>query len=437
MTGASPPANSARGLLWVFVVALVLRIAAIFALQSPRGVDRGPWEFGFEAACIAKSVHEGQGFAGPWTREMVPWNAGSGATGWLAPGYPALYAGLMSLAGGFTATAALLLFLVQSVVSALTCVFTSRLGAALGEERAGRMAGWMLAFLPASIWNAAAVVWDTTFVACGVVLVLWAAFALRRSGARQHALFGLGFGALLLVNPAPLVLVPVLSWIAWRERVSLRDCVLKTALFGACAFIVVWPWLARNQRQVGVFALRTNLGVELDVGNNDEANGRFQLTRHPSNGASAFERYRAIGEARYAQEATQRVRTWIAEHKGRFVELSLLRATFFWIGVNPMADARVDNSGQRAATDAKSWIKYVAFLGVGVLGLLGAIAWARRAFAGRVLVAVYALFPLVYYAVHALERYRFPIEPLLVLSAAWIVCELRARAASRALSSSP
>ena len=49
---------------WAFVVALVLRIAAIFALQSPRGVEKGPWEFGFEAGLdrlVAR--HEGQGGA--------------------------------------------------------------------------------------------------------------------------------------------------------------------------------------------------------------------------------------------------------------------------------------------------------------------------------------------------------------------------------------
>ncbi|MDZ4774887.1 MAG: hypothetical protein SGI72_17325 [Planctomycetota bacterium] len=427
MTAESPLKPRGREIVWVFVVALVLRVAAIFVLHAPEKVADGPWEFGFEAACIAQSVHDGNGFAAQWQRPEPPWREPSSATGWLAPGYPALVALAMQLTGGLTESAALFVLCVQSLLSALTCVFLWKLGLEMRVERAGRLAAWILALLPVAIWNSASVVWDTTIVAFGIVVVLWAAFALRSRGLFTHAVCGVGFGALLLVNPAPLVLTPLLAWIAWHERKSGATFLLKSAAFATTAFLVVLPWLLRNEREVGVFALRTNLGVELDVGNNDEANGRFQLTRHPSNSAADFMRYRDIGEAAYTHESMERATAWISAHKLRFAELTLLRGTFFWFGVNPVADTRVDNSGRVARSDLKSWIKYLAFIATGVFGLLGAIVWGLRHFEGRVFLGVFALFPLVYYATHALERYRFPIEPLLVLSLAWLVCELRAR----------
>jgi 4-amino-4-deoxy-L-arabinose transferase-like glycosyltransferase len=427
----------ARPALALFLVAFALRVAAIFVLQTPQSAAKGPWEFGYEAACIANAVHDGHGFAGQWNRALAPWSEGSGATGWLAPGYPALFAGLMAIAGGFGAGAALILFLLQSVLSAWTCVFTWKLGTALGAERVGHRAGWALAFWPSSIWIASGVMWDTTLVAFGVIVVLWAGFAHRRAGAATFALVGLALGALLLVNPAPLVLAPALAWIVWVGRTSVVDFVRKTLIMGACTVVVALPWLVRNQRELGLLVLRTNLGVELDVGNNDEAEGRYQLSRHPSYNASEFMRYRTIGEAQYVSEASERARAWITQHPWRFLELGLLRATFFWFGVNPIADYRVDSTGRTPVTDPRSWVKYAAYIGLGVLGLVGALGWAVRAFEGRVLVLVFTLFPAVYYVTHTLERYRYPIEPLLVLTGVWLVHELRARRAVRSVSSSP
>jgi 4-amino-4-deoxy-L-arabinose transferase-like glycosyltransferase len=343
----------------------------------------------------------------------------------------------MVLSGGLTQGAALALFLIQCVMSALTCVFTWKLGFVMGVPRAGKLAGWALAVWPSSIWMAAGVVWDTTAVALGVVLVLWAVFAHARAGLACFALMGAGFGALLLVNPAPLVLSPALAWVVWRHRASALDFARRTGIYAACALVVVLPWLIRNEREVGLLVLRTNLGVELDVGNNDETEGRYQYSRHPSYNPAEFVHYRTIGEAAYARECSERAHAWIAEHPRRFVELGLLRATFFWFGVNPIADNRVDVAGRTATSDPKSWIKYAAYIGLGVVGLVGVLVWSARAFEGRVLLVCFTLFPVVYCVTHTLERYRFPIEPLLVLSGAWAIHELWMRRGGRSLSSRP
>ncbi len=344
-------------------------------------------------------------------------------------------AGSFELGGGLTHASAWMLFLLQSFVSALTCVFLRTLGATLGEPRAGAWAGWILAFLPESIWNASAVVWDTTLVAFGVVVAFWAVATSARASAWRAALVGIAFGVLLLVNAAPVVLVPALAWLAWHGRDTTAGFLRRTLAFATCAFLVTLPWALRNQREFGVLALRTNLGVELAVGNNDEANGRFQWQLHPSNGGAEFLEYRRLGEAAYARASMRTGWDWIRTHPRRFLELCALRATYFWFGVNPFVDERVDNGGRRAAGDPASWIKYLTFLGVGVLGLLGAFVWATRRLEGRVMLAAFALFPLVYYATHALERYRHPIEPLLVLCAAVFVDSVRARRQGHPVSS--
>jgi hypothetical protein len=68
-----------------------------------------------------------------------------------------------------------------------------------------------------------------------------------------------------------------------------------------------------------------------------------------------------------------------------------------------------------------------------MLGLLGTAVLARERKSPEVwlVVGALALFPLAYYLIHALERYRFPIEPLLLLAAAWLLLRWRGGAASK------
>jgi hypothetical protein len=224
---------------------------------------------------------------------------------------------------------------------------------------------------------------------------------------------------LLLVNPAPASMFPVAILVlvarfhTWSARV-------RTALaFSAAAFLVCLPWLARNQRAVGAFSLRTNLGVELNVGNNDLARGYPVMSVHPSTNGDAFRRYRSIGEAAYARETMTRAKEWTLAHPWRFAVLTLHRAQLFWLGEPPTIDPRVE-PGVVAARDPKSWIKWIAHAGAGLACLVGAWLFARERGEGRWLLAVLMLFPAPYYLTHTMERYRFPIEPLIVLAATWL-----------------
>lgn len=415
----------------VFAVALGARVLAIVALHSIDAVSKGPWEFGFEAASIADSLHDGRGFSSPWHRDLAPWNVDSGPTGWLSPAYPALLARLMDLFGGLVPATALALFSIQALVSSATCVLVWMLGAELGAPRAGKLAAWTFALLPGAIWTSANYVWDTSFVAFGVTAFLWSTLRFARANGLVWAVHGAGFGALLLVNPAPLAILPAAWYGAWSRRredggawtTHARTFASHAVVFSAVAFAVVSPWLLRNQRAFGSMSLRTNLGVELRVGNDDLSTGRYQVRVHPSNDAAQFRRYLELGEAAYCARAGDEARAWIREHPARFATLSLRRARLFWVGVDPWNEDRSSDTGTRAVSDPKSWIKFLAYAAVGVLSLVGGIVWARRGAAGRVVLLVILLFPPTYYVTHVSERYRMPIEPVLVLAAAKFVTD--------------
>lgn len=409
--------------MWtLFAFAFLARVGVMWACATPREVGSlDDWTFGYEAAAIGRSLSQGLGFANPWLRPEVPWNEASGATGWLPPVYPALLGWLMGLTGGVTPALAAVLFTLQSAFSAATCVLLARLGSAVGEARAGRAAAWVFALYPVSIWNAVHTVWDTTLAAFGLTAFLWVLFRWGRDASLARAIqLGALFGLVLWINPAPIAIAPVAAIVLARGSGSFARGLARVALFGCAALAVCSPWMLRNARAVGAYSLRTNLGVELAVGNNDRANGHYQPALHPSFDPAEFMAYRELGEVAYSRARFDTARKWIAAHPAAFVRLSLKRLRIFWLGETPWADPR--RAGATGALgDPKSWIKWLQHALFGLLSIAGAIAFARRRFEGRILLGVLLLFPAAYYATHFMERYRFPIEPLVVFLATWAV----------------
>jgi 4-amino-4-deoxy-L-arabinose transferase-like glycosyltransferase len=416
------PDYTARIALAMFGLALALRLASLLFLHSGvKIVGKDAWSWGYEAACTARSIAAGDGWAGQWNRAQMPWGLGSAATGWLPPAYPLLIALLMKLFGGMTPAMATALLVIQCLLSAATCLFLWGIGAALGESRVGRWAGFLFALTPTAIWNASATVWDTTCVAFGIAAFLFVLFRFGRSPSKSVAFaMGAAFGALLLVNPAPASMFPVAIWFmaAHAKRWSTRA--ERALAFSAAAFLACLPWLARNELAVGAFSLRTNLGVEMNVGNNDLARGYPVMSVHPSTNGDEFVRYREMGEVPYSSWAMREARAWIEDHPLRFAVLALHRVQLFWLGEPPTIDPR-EEPGVVAALDPKSWIKWIAHFAAGITCLAGAWGFAREKIEGRYLLAALLLFPVPYYLTHTMERYRFPIEPLIVFMAAWLI----------------
>lgn len=414
---ASDSRASRRFLITLFVVALALRIAAVLALDTPAAArGSSAWAWGHEPACLAQALVEGRGYADPWGK-------GSGASSWLTPPYPLLLALLFKLFGGVTYAGAWTLHALQALASALTCVLLIPLGRSFGSPRAGKLAGWLFALYPVAISNAAQVVWDTTFVA--LALTAFLLLFLRAPATRRGAIVsGLAYGGLLFLNPAPMSLAPVLLFFAWRRAGANAKALAHVALFAIAAFAVCMPWMLRNQAVLGSFSLRPNYAVEVRIGNHDEANGRpVPFRYHPSHVASELALYRELGEAEYARENMTRARAWIEAHPARFVQLTAKRIAMFWVGELPTSDAR-RSAGLAPQRDPASWIKFFAYALVFVAALaasvLAPIPRELRWFS----VAALALFGVPYYFSHVSERYRFPIDPWLVVLGALLVTRL-------------
>ncbi|MEZ6015763.1 MAG: hypothetical protein R3F49_11650 [Planctomycetota bacterium] len=444
-------------LAWLVVaLALGVRLALLGYLgdatgfhQAERAARGVTWDWGYEQGAIAQALVDGRGFSDPFLR-------GSGPTGWAAPLYPLLVAALLKLFGGVVYGAAVALAALQAIASAFVSLWLWRLARALApadpavEERAaqgayiasrirqwvrggdcaGALAALLWALHPLAAYLPVTLVWDSTFVALGLS---WFLARVAEEGpaapASTVARLGAGFGVLLLVNPAPLALTPALLWY-WAGPRGLKPGARNGAAFVAAAALVAGPWALRNLAVLGTPNLRSNLGVELYVGNNDGARGTFNGPLHPAYNDLEYAQYLELGEVPYAAHCQARAVAWAKANPARFARLSLDRAQRFWFGPLPWQPI-VLGSGAERRRDWQGWIEWLTHAGVGLLGLAGA-CWARLRPGGATLIrGALVLYPLVYYVTHVFERYRFPLEPVVVASAALLLARLARRFVAR------
>ncbi len=383
-----------RMIWWAVLAAVAARLFVLLVIGDPLLISKAAtaWDWGYEQAAVGRALARGDGFADAFGR-------GTGPTGWAAPVYPMLLAVLSKIFGGAGEPMAWALALLQIGASSLTCFALAALAHGLGRKDLMVPVAWVWALYPSSTWFAVTLVWDSTLVALGVVVWLAALTGVGR-GARPRSAFrlGCGLGALALINPAPLAFAPVaVPWLRFRMRPIL-------ALVGGTALVLA-PWVLRNWISVGSPGLRTNLGVELMVGNNDLAEGKWVAELHPAYAEPEAKRYARIGEAAYSAEAQERALDWIEKHPERFAELCGIRFMRFWVGLGPLEEQR----------DWMGWVEWIVGLLTGIGALTALFTWRGGQGSGWIVRGVVLLFPLVYVATHVLPRYRFPIDGVVVL----------------------
>ncbi len=402
---------------FIVIVALLLRLAVITIGHTYRFTPRQEhFQFGWEMGRIARSIAQGHGYASPLL------GAATGPTAWAPPVYPYILAGVFKLFGVYTAASAWIILAINSIFSALTCLTVYRIGARLMGTTPARWAAWTWALFPYEVYWPSRVVWETCLSAFLLSLALLLALCLDDPDPGERSLraapaeaklqnwlgFGLLWGVIALTNTTMMSFLPFsLLWIWWRTKRRGVTMVNATAAMLVCAAVIA-PWLVRNQRTFGhVFFIRDNLGLEMQVANNDVSKGFWGRSEHPSNDPAQLRRYLELGELGYMQEKQQQANDWIRAHPLTFVYFATRRAVYFWIG-KPQ-DTQLGNLNMVPA-------RHIAF-GLSAIGAFAGLflAWRNRIHGTFLFAALVLVFPLPYCLAHPAPRYRNAIEPEIVL----------------------
>jgi hypothetical protein len=406
-TGAVPSRAGGLRINWPLLLFLGGIVVGFLQFWHSVGYGLGP---GHEMAQIARNITAGRGFSDPL--HTIP----TGPTASEPPLYPLFLALLMKLFGISPLMVIVLVLLMIVPVNALVAALMPRMSAELFGTRVPGVFAGIFSILSARVIPE----WDADCTQLGLItLALTTAFLLRRhvrpsySGAFAGAVCGLVF----LLNPASaLVSGACVAFLLIPRRLGLRHTARFAAAFLAGAAILVSPWFVRNYRLWGTLTSRTNFGMTLHASNNDctEPSMAMDLrsgcydSTHPNASVPEARLLLKLGESAYNQRKTAEAVAWIRAHPSRFAWLTWNRFIQFWLPY-PMPP---------------SYSCY-AIWAITVLSIPGLIWMAlKRERTTALIVAVFLLYPPIYYIVVSDVRYRIPILWLSCLAAGYFASSL-------------
>jgi len=402
----SPAVMVAAAFLFRFAFIVLFRLYRFSAYPSH-------FWFGFEVGGVAHSLAAGQGFGSPC-------GFPSGATALIPPVYPTLLSLIFKVFGVYSDASGFVILTLNAVVSALTCLPILWIGRrTLGD--ASIVAAWFWVFWPMGFWEVRRV-WETSLSAFLFSLVFLSVLKLR-SETKSFALkSGLLWGVTALTNPAILgFLLPAVGWEWIKDGRRVPQLRRHLAFAAGIAVLSIAPWVIRDY---AVFQrwmiIRDNFGFEIYLGNHPTEVGANKFAAHFCNSSSEANLYRSMGETAYIDQKKTEAFHYIFENPNTFFKRDLGRAFDLWAGSRETwLDVNVSAASKNALA---SWVglwKHLLFGGTSLLAFWGLYLAFRKKMPHADLFLIMMLFPLLpYYFSHAENRFRHPIEPVLLLLAA-------------------
>jgi 4-amino-4-deoxy-L-arabinose transferase-like glycosyltransferase len=375
--------------LVIFFVALAIRLWAASQLLPQKA---GSFFYqNNEPARIAWALATGHGYSSPWPNTpLLP-------TAQQPPGYPLLVAGIFKIFGPYTISAIWAALLLNAVFAGITGIVILQLGRRNFGTLVGVLASWVWACW---LYEAAVSIrlWENALSALllSISLLILPTVA-ESSRFSRWLLFGLLAGAAALINTSLLVLFLVFwawMWLSSRCPTLVRSRLVFSSV--AVCVLLVLPWTIRNYAVFHrLIPVRDNFGLEFWLGNHEGAPNGLQ-NDFPLLDPSEYNR---LGEIKF-MEAKEHIGFQFARtHPGYFLKLCLMRIHLFWTDPKP----------------SPWWlISVLAWVG-------GFLALCRKGLVALPFLAVLLIFPIVYYVTHSFPTYRFPIEPLMLILAAYTV----------------
>jgi 4-amino-4-deoxy-L-arabinose transferase-like glycosyltransferase len=354
-------------------------------------------------------------------------------TAFFPVGWPAFIALLFRITGSYSFANVLWAGAgLWALSSALMYVFALR----LGGRAAAAVAACLVAAYPDFLFYSLRAVSETLFIP----LLIGACIALTPSKGRQltwwaSLIAGMLFGAAILVRTtaaqAPFA-VAVLLLLAGRDLRALRNA----AVFLAVTYLMVVPWVARNEAVMKTLALSTNAGYTLWLGDNPRATGGNELV---GPGRTHWQIATAAEEVADNRERMKEPLEFMVHDPPQWLALvpDKARYLFLWnpAGLVRATDAaaaspqqsptpRVLGAEERDLIDflrrlfPALRVGHLLYWVCGAAALVAAIVWRRP---GAALVAVLVgLWIILHVTVaHGQFRYMLSVQPLMAAPLAW------------------
>ncbi len=413
---ATKGVSARRAVSAAVLLALALRLAAVgFLYPDQLKPAKDHWSFGYEGGRIARAIVTGRGFSDPIF-------AGTGPTAMMPPVHTYIIAGVFKAFGVYSTTSALVLLALNALCSALTCIPIFFIARKTFGLRTAAVATFVWALYPYAILISSEMIWSTCLATLMLTTLVWWTLSLESAPLAGWMAFGALAGVAILTNPAVLPVIPFLLAYGCYRR-WLRGHQWLIAAVAACAVIAVamLPWQVRNYRVFGRFIpLRDNFWSQVWVGNNGDTSLSMEHIAYPSGSETEAGEFRRLGEIKYMEAKRRQAIDFITTHPAWVARQTARRVLYTWTGIwsAPHWPLREPFDPDEEFDPGH----VVLCTGLTVLAALG----LRQAFRNRnqvrwLFLAALAALPAVYYVTQSYMRYRHPVDPLVVILAAFVL----------------
>jgi 4-amino-4-deoxy-L-arabinose transferase-like glycosyltransferase len=358
--------------------------------------------------------------------------------------WPAGYPLFITLASGWSAPNPVAVAFAQLAMTGMIAVLVVALGDRLGNRGVALAGGWLYALLPTAALWALTVMSETLFT---VILLLaclsWLA-SIQRARPLLGAAAGLALGLAAFVRPIGLALVPLwvlLTVIALRRDAGWRRALAVGAATIIGATMIVLPWSLRNLATHGVFAFsgvgertffnfnvaqvkaeaegitRDQAASELGTSSSNLVDSLRIITRYP--GAFALEQAKGLFRTLFGLEAGSwaRLLGYPEDLRSGLGIVSSLLEGDPGLAISRLVRVLANpKTGPIILLAAGSEALTVIVYGLAVVFII----WGRpKGSRAALLLASSAILLAVLPAAAGQARFRTPIEPMLVVLAAW------------------
>jgi Dolichyl-phosphate-mannose-protein mannosyltransferase len=366
--------------------------------------------YGYELGRVARAIAAGEGFSSPLR------TAETGPTAWFTPIYPYMVAAIFKIWGIYSDLSHIIIETFNCAFAALTIIPIHGIAKRTFGNGVATGAAWMWVLLPTALFFPITWVWDTTLAALFLALIFWATLAIRNV---RSIIAWVGYGALwatgVLINPSILSLFPfLLGWLAWESRKQPGPWMKHLAAASLVFTVCLVPWTIRNYLVFNkLIVLRSNFGLELWLGNNPGVPDTWSPWMHPNDNPAEAKKYIQMGEIAFMAEKEHEAVEFMRTHPHDTLYFMFRRFVNNWLAVT---DSPTDSW-------SVSPLYLKAFITLNILLSLLTLLGTLFAYRARIVDAVpYALvlliFPLVFYVTHSSLRYRFPMDPIMMVLAA-------------------
>lgn len=322
--------------------------------------------------------------------------------------HPPLYPLVLALADTLGITGDTAPRLLGALFGGATVAGVGLLGRRVGGPAVGLLGAALAALYPLLIVADGALLSETLFGPI-VAFTLLAAWRLgEEPTVRWAALVGLGIGLAALTRSEALLLLPLLALpLAWRGGGG-RARWLRLGAAGACAAVVLAPWVVRNWIVFDRPLMSTNEGTTIAWTNCDET------YYGPNLGYKAISCQRKVSgnEAEQSSQLRRAGVDYARDHASRLPVVVAARLAGTWSLYKPF---RVEDPG-RSEDVVRAGVLF--FYPLAALALVGLFVLRRRGAVLIVLVAPFVVVSLTGMATYGSLRGRYLAEiPLVVLAA--------------------